>query len=182
MKIYEIGLDAKYATGDIDRNIFWVEQKTAIWNFDGTRLEKVWYPVKYWILDESLEKNEPIGDCVQDIPGDMIVMEQSKISLLSEFWTNAEILPLKFDYGDYKLINICNVVDCVDLEKSKVFRSSKGRILYIKEYSFIKEKLEGHHIFKLNDYSFRIFVDQYFVDCITKHKITGLRFDLVWEG
>ena len=60
-----------------------------------------------------------------------------------------EFLPIMFNEAEYWLVNVSNVLDCIDYEKAKVKRFSSGRVMLFERYSFIEEKVTGEDIFKI---------------------------------
>ena len=50
------------------------------------------------------------------------------------------------------------------------------------KYAFFPDVITGHHMFKIPDKAKSIiYVDEVFVNAVKEHKITGFKFDLVWE-
>lgn len=61
---------------------------------------------------------------------------------------------------DYTLINIINVVDCLELQKMKyrVYKGNKERIQKIENFVFKKSKVENEILFKIKNYSIGAYI------------------------
>ena len=153
-------------------------------DFDGSSQEKDWWPR---IMKRRNDK--PLGDYVSILSGDVMIMERKAINKLRPLMGNVEILPLVCDFGDYLAINVMDVLECIDYEKSefKLFKdeiwNGRPHIMRFIKYEFIKGKTEGYNIFKIIDApKSRIFVNETFVEAVEKNGITGFKFELVWES
>ena len=78
----------------------------------------------------------------------------------------------------FYLVNICCLLDGLDLEHSKysVFTVGEKKVLSVKVYSLKKSVTEGHHIFRLKSSSAAIFVSEELKKEIEKNRITGCDF------
>ena len=97
---------------------------------------------------------------------------------------NAEILPLDCEDGDFFAINVVNVLDCIDYEKSKykTFRDGKRIMRFIK-YAFCEEKLDGVNLFKIKDGVLkRPFVSEEFRKRVIDNNLIGFKFELAWDS
>ena len=97
---------------------------------------------------------------------------------------SVEFLPTITDEGVFWLVNITNVVNCIDYEKSQ-FRSfsSSGRIMVFEKYSFVEEKVRNEDIFRIVDMPYyRPFVSDRFKEVIEANDFKGFIFKLVWDS
>lgn len=78
----------------------------------------------------------------------------------------------------FYLVNICNLVDAIDLEHSKYseFSVDNKKVISVKKYALNKDKLGKEQIFRLKGSSFAIFVSENIKKAIGKNKITGCDF------
>lgn len=150
---------------------------------DGTPQKDTWWPRKM-VRDNDL----PLGDYISKLSSDVMIMQRKAIKQLASIMGNIEILPLDCDFGDYWAINILDVLDCIDYEKSEFVRfpattGPNPRIMKFLQFAFLPEKIQGHHVFKIVDQpKSHIFVDDVFVEEVRKNSITGFEFIPVWEG
>ncbi len=97
---------------------------------------------------------------------------------------NAEILPLDCEDGNFYAINVINVMDCINYEKSqyKTFRDGT-RIMRFTKYVFIEKKIEGMNLFKIKDEPLkRPFVSEEFRKRAIDNNLTGFKFELAWDS
>lgn len=97
---------------------------------------------------------------------------------------NCEVLPLICADGEFYIINVTTVLDAIDYSKSKFKRfSTSNRIMRFIKYEFIKEKVEGQHIFKIIDEPLRRpFVSDEFRQRVLESNLKGFKFELVWDS
>ena len=151
-------------------------------DFGGMRQGDKWWPR---VMELDHRKKTRLGDYVSKLDGDVMILEKKAIEKLYPIMGEVEILPLICDFGDYWAVNILNVLDCIDYDKSEFvwLNEEEHRIMYFKKYVFRSEQIEGHHLFKIIDLpKSAIFVDDIFVDLVKKCKITGFSFKPVWDA
>lgn len=177
MKIWQLNFELDEYDNLIPVEAFSVRE---IQSFDGRSHLKEWksIPVKRMEPERNLE--------LSDAPGFIIpVFSKTALKYLKPLIEpNVEILPLEFEEEEYYGINVITVVDGIDYEKSiyKTFRDGK-RILAFKKYSFLPNKIEGIPIFKIPDERTRYcFVSDEFKDRVEINKLTGFKFELVWDS
>lgn len=189
MKVYKISADfAHYDSCKIDyaacAHKHQFDENELLIDFDGTPQAKSWWP-RIMVRNHD----NPLGDYVNKISSDVIILERKAIEKLRDIMGKVEILPLECDFGDYWAINVLAVLECIDREKSmyktfsKSLRNGRPKIMRFIKYAFLQEVICGHHIFKNADEpKSAIFVDEVFVNTVNEHGITGFKFDLVWES
>ncbi|MCL1808908.1 MAG: hypothetical protein FWG42_03955 [Clostridiales bacterium] len=190
MKIYEVYPEYdKYDICIVDmeacKTVCSFDDHDAMFHFDGSPRLKNWWPR---VMVRSKNKMA-LGDYISCLEGGVIILEETAIGKLESMMGSKEILPLECDFGDYKAVNVMDVLDCIDYKKSKYLLLSeelvdgRPKIMYFEKYAFIEEKLEGYNIFKIvDDKESSIFVNEAFVDCVRLHGITGFKFELVWQS
>ncbi|WP_251862603.1 hypothetical protein [Clostridium sp. Marseille-Q2269] len=116
MKVWELDSDANnYDNFTLCDENDW--DKLMAYGFDGKSIKDTWIP--FWV-----EEIEPIrkGD-KPSFSGSLPVFSRKAVEVLKRYLDkNVEILPLSYDKGDYSIINVINVKDCIDIEKSEVKR------------------------------------------------------------
>ena len=176
MKIWLLDCDV-----DSFENLTWKEGPDIdyIQSFDGRGKLRNWNPMKVKrMYDRKFSNTSGLSP---HIP----VFDEKAVSVLGDLLVgNAEILPLNCADGVFYAINVINVVDCIDYEKSqyKTFRDGK-RIMKFTKYVFTERKIKGLHLFKIKDEPLkRPFVSEEFRKRVMDNNLTGFKFELAWDS
>ena len=78
------------------------------------------------------------------------------------------------DMGKYFVVNVLPLLDALDLEHS-VYDYDDDQLSVVK-YAIKEEKVEGHHIFRLRDSRFAVFVSEKFREIAKANKMLGVDF------
>ena len=149
-------------------------------SFDGRSKAEGWKPM----LVEEEEGTQEMGNT----PGFfMPIFDKKAVDISKDFLQDkAEILPLEFEgkIDEYYLINVTEVLDCIDYEKSIYERYSEGgRIMCFDNYAFIEEKVKGKHIFKIVDEPLSYcFISDEFRERIINSDLVGFDIRLAWDS
>lgn len=176
MKIWILDCDV-----DHYENLTWKGQLDIdyIQSFDGTKKTENWSPMKVQRMYDREFSNTP--GLSPHIP----VFDEKAICVLGDLLAgNAEILPLDCEDGNFYAINVINVMNCIDYEKSqyKTFRDGK-RIMRFTKYVFTEKKIEGANLFKTQDEPLkRPFVSEEFRKRVVDNNLTGFKFELAWDS
>lgn len=151
------------------------------WRFDGHELKSSWKPLAVQRMEPK--KKLPLSDA----PGFTIpVFSKKALEILQMYLQDsAEILDLVFDEGDYYGINVIAVLDVVDYERATYINfNNSNRIMVFTKYAFREcDELKKHNIFKIVDEPRRgPFVSEEFKEAVEKNKLTGFKFELVWDS
>ncbi|HEX2570718.1 MAG TPA: DUF1629 domain-containing protein [Polyangia bacterium] len=93
-----------------------------------------------------------------------------------------ELLPLAHDGpGRFQVVNILDIVDCLDEERSKVRRYSDGEIMIVEEYAFKPGSTDGHHLFKCKQCLLHDLVSAEFKALVEDKGLVGAYFKPVGE-
>lgn len=149
-----------------------------LWPRFGKSMKDVWIPPKV-----TIQKHKETAD-IQGFFGGYHAINQRGIDVLKEYFHGTtELLPLNYEKEPYFIINVVDLVDCVDYEKSIVTRFDSGRIMGFEKYVFIEEKIKDKHIFKIIDEPERApFVSDTFRNRVMDSGLTGFRFIEVWDS
>jgi hypothetical protein len=91
-------------------------------------------------------------------------------------------LDLVDDPGRLWLFNVCNVVDGLDAEASRILRfPSTGRVMKIKEHAFRSDRIVGDQAFLIPE-ARSLFLTGGLVAATDRAELTGASFELVWES
>lgn len=151
-------------------------------SFDGRSKKEHWIPRTLVRLEP--EKMLPLSNAPGFFPH-IPVFDKRAVEILNGYLSDAaEILPVKSDEGEFYIINVTCVMDCIDYKRSK-YRTfpHSGRIMIFQSYAFREEVLNGIHIFKIKEEPRRgPFVTDDFRDCVKNNGLSGFKFQLVWKG
>lgn len=177
MRIWHLKFEVDKYDNLIPCVTFSVEQKQA---FDGRSLINNWTPIRMKRMEP--EKGLELGDA----PGFSFPVFSNRAleCLFPLIGNNIEVLPLDFEENEYWGINIVTVLDAIDYEKSiyKTFRDGK-RIMCFNRYSFLPKVVENVPIFKIIDEkTYFAFVSDEFKKVVEDNKLSGFRFELVWDS
>ena len=113
------------------------------------------------------------------------IFDEKAIEVLDDLIIdNAEILPLDCEDGVFYAINVVNVIDCIDYEKSKykTFRDKK-RIMRFEKYAFDEKEIDKVNLFKIKDEPLkRPFVSDFFRKRVVDNNLIGFKFELAWDN
>ena len=154
--------------------------------FDCSPLKLNWRPIEMEIV--SPYKGTEDSDCPHWFGG-VIVCSAKAVSLLANSLGPVEILPLtcrpnRFGFSyDYSIVNILDLVDCIDRERSKLeLYPSTGRVMSIEKYVFDASRLHGHTLFKVPEQrTVAVFATDAFVKRYRSTGLEGLAFEHVFS-
>lgn len=80
--------------------------------------------------------------------------------------------------SSYKVINILDIVDAIELEHSDYseFELDNEKFISITKYAINSEKVNGHHIFRLKNSTIPIFISEKIKSIIEQNNLTGFDF------
>lgn len=175
MKIWQLDADVN----NYDNLTTVKKEDLSKFDFDGSSQIDSWEPI-------AVKAIEVIQ--FSDFPGlssGAPVMSGKAVNALSELMgSNVEILPLCYIQGKYYVINVTEVLDCINYDKAeyKLF-SSSNRIMRFIKYSFKECIIKDKHIFKIVDEPHRRpFVSDKFRQIVLDEGLTGFDFKLIWDS
>ncbi len=163
MKVWEIKKDytllssVTFNVRDYDIPVmFYGERYADKWQVPRARF----YPTNYYqdsegnYYDINKQPAEPIIQ-ITDFPGfvsgALLCSEKAASILLPFVDKEVEVLPVNVEGHSYTLLNVVNVIDCVDLSKTRFkdsFISRRRGNPEVLTYAFHTDKLEGVYLFK----------------------------------
>ena len=170
--LVKVGYEWVNVVDDADYEIFY--------SFDGTSRVTNWKEVRVKRVraDERQECRE------SDFPWlgthALVLRERAVHKLRQVIEPHAEILPLKdADGASLYVLNVLNVVDALDEEKSAVIRfPSTRRIMRVTRPCFREPLIRGLDLFRLPFRASPTYVSQRFVDAVADAKLLGIEFRL----
>jgi hypothetical protein len=149
---------------------------------EGRPFGRSYEPMRVEPLSGREQKGLPLGDFPQ-LNHPIPVMSRMAIDALSEHLEDhAELLALESAAGVFFAVNVTNVADALDLERSEVKRFRSGRIMRVVRYELRREAIEPAAIFKLPEPEVEVYVTDAFRDAVEGAGLEGLAWDrLVWS-
>ena len=175
MKIFRLEADVD------DYNYFdFVNEKN--WDdkvFDGKELLDNWIQPKVKL---GRTKKFPLGD-IASLTTLNPAINTNVIEILKDiFSNNVELLPIIFD-EQYYLMNVINLLDALDEEKSEFERYSSGKIMFCTKYVFKKDIIGHNYIFKIPQFpKTDILVTEEFVKRVQENSLKGFEFEELWDS
>lgn len=123
-------------------------------------------------------KKLPIGNIV-GLASNIPIFDEKAWSVLEDLIKDeVELLRIELTGKIYYAINVLNVLDCIDYDRSeyKTFRDGK-RIMAFTKYSFRQDIVKGYNIFKITDEPMRCpFVSDVFRKRVKDSNLKGFAF------
>lgn len=178
MKIWKLDFEVDKYDNLLPVKRFTVEE---IQSFDGRKMKDTWkpLPVKRAEPEKKLE--------LSDAPGFTIpVFSKKALEILRPLIQDSiEELELQFSEVEYYAINVITILNVIDYDKSEYIKfSDEDRIMLFEKYVFKKsDVLMNYNIFKIVDEpEGDAFVSDYFKQIVEDNKLSGFKFELVWDS
>ena len=136
----------------------------------GQRSETNWIP-----LEAKLGRGKPKHFVYM---GGLLVADEEAWKLLrSDIGREAEGLPILVNGASFYIFNVLNIVDCLDMEQSKFFRTPYdtgiGEILHA---VYHEEKLAEHFLFTIPQKPKEVLATSAFKELVERHKLKNITF------
>ena len=107
-----------------------------------------------------------------------VFSERAWVALSPLIGHAAQALPLIYpDDQVYFVLNVLELVDCLDQSESVIDRYSDGRISHVEKYVFIFERLKGKDFFKIPETAgLEVLVSDRFIGAVESNGLKGLIF------
>lgn len=172
IKVYELWMDHTYRTYEPTPKDGY---KSYI--FDGMPVKERNFE-KIYLSKYKDEIDKPIGDVFSVEVSSFILNERSYKILYPYIKNEVQIFKIKSENDNLYVVNITNIIDCLDYDKSKIKRfPSSGRVMRVIKYVFKIEKLKNATIFKLPEFPKGIsYVTEEFKKVVEENNIKGFKF------
>ncbi|NLL06168.1 MAG: hypothetical protein GX270_10380 [Clostridiaceae bacterium] len=175
MKIFQL-----HANAD-DYNFFELVNKSD-WDFkrfNGTRLLESW---KSFRVKCARSKKYPVGD-LSSISSLHFTLNYKTIGIFENiFINNVELLPIEYIEECY-LMNVINIIDALDVDKSEFKRYDDGRIMFCTKYVFKENVIGNNSIFKIPQFpTVDVLVTEEFVRLVEENELKGFVFEELWDS
>ena len=138
--------------------------------------KSAWIPLEVKI--ESYDTKR--GDFFSVIAGVFACNQKAWDILAPLIKDSVQLLPLRCDQGNFNILKVINIIDCLDYSKANLFRFQEtGRVLGIRKYAFKEQLIRNQHFFAIPEQKFGILVSQTFKDLVEKNQLEGLTFKQV---
>lgn len=144
----------------------------------GTSMKDTWEPIELVTIEPG-DKGDMISYGKNTI---YPIFTKKTVEVLKDLIQDSvEILPIHHDQYDGYLVNIINVLDCLNEENTKM---SKWGV--IEKYDFIEEKVKDQHIFfvykkKTASPTLVPIVSDHFKQRVEESGLKGFRFTSIWS-
>ncbi|MCF2860515.1 hypothetical protein L1286_23925 [Pseudoalteromonas sp. SMS1] len=170
--------DAEYKK---NRNVLTFSEKEKI----GTKWIEL--PVYIDYVDEFSGAKLATSDIPSSCDQLLCFREHAKDLLETFVKPYGEFLPLRCEEQKLYVLNVFNVVDCLDLEKSEIrFREELDMSdpePSIKKHVFDEGKILSNALFRLPYKNVtRVYFTESFINEIEKHQLTGFNYRAVWSS
>lgn len=185
MKVYEVNYDYDFQS--------FVVKTDGLWK-DGTLSFEAQPKAENWQRLEAIteDPHRPESDFINFIPGALLLGSAIEHMDIFSFCEMAgELLPVANNGREYQLLNVLECINCLDQEKTEwKYTKSSGKRMRILKYAFNKSMFPESSVFKIpENIASRIFTyeglkdpEDEFKPTVEKLGLTGLNFELVWEG
>lgn len=165
MKVWELGTHEKSRQlGFEDISDLKKQSHPLLAGFKGTSLSSVWSLPKLKTLKKGRYSD------FSNLRSGVVVISQEVYSKLHSFIDNqVEFLAVDCEETNYQLVNVLNVLDCVDKVKSKAETAGNGAVVTYLSMVFNQEKIPGSTlIFKIPELvSRRVYVTDAFLKLVS---------------
>jgi hypothetical protein len=194
MRVYRVTADAKPPGSKEDHYAPLVvatkrDAKLLKWDdFNGRRFPRKWQPIRLYVSMPLL----PYPDLFNFGIATFVCTERAAELAEEPLGMCGELLPVTLERtkGKFFVYNVTNCINAVDYRKSKWETLLPGKKLLVKP-AFLADRLGDLSIFKLaEDFGTTIYClersgdpdDGEFKAVVEHHRLTGLRFELIWSG
>jgi hypothetical protein len=151
---------------------------------NGKPLGSAWKPLfcKRDPAHEPANRGKPVD--ITSLNGLALVFSKRALDTLAPLvGSSIEALPLELDcpLGEFYVINVLELVDCLDESRAEIERFPKGgKIMAVDKYAFKPGCTDGKHIFKLAGFEMGdVLVSEEFKRLVQGRKLVGTRFKAV---
>ncbi|MEG6591326.1 imm11 family protein [Paenibacillus barengoltzii] len=175
MKVYELRnhIKSMVITSDNDKS----HPITSA--FDGVSKLAEWTPIKVKTISKKSYRDFPDYRI-----GKPVISARVKEVIEPFVRTEVEFLPLMHEELDLYMVNVTNVLDCVDWKRSDFESFEDGTLAGFNKLVFDFTKIpKWTYIFKFKERATtRVYVTEAFKDLIESHKFKGLDFSVVFDS
>ena len=175
MKIWKIKLDANnfksfcYINKDDFKKV----------NLQGISIKNSWTNIHVCI--DNIQKKLQTPD-IFNLLTKTVINKRAFEELRNILENKVELLPVIYQHEEYYLMNVLNVLDCLDMDKSKVIMLSENKIMFIDKYYFKYDIIKNEDIFLVMQHRIEILISDRLKNKIESRNLKGLQFEEVWDS
>jgi hypothetical protein len=175
MNVWKIETSTKYHR----LNLVWERDAKVILELMDKPFGDSWRP-----LPVQIEPSEAMANFPPGLASGVLLCDKRALEFIQPLIAkSAEVLPLHSQEGNFYIVNITDVIDCLDHSASEFEYFRSGDIKRILRYIFKSDCINGKPIFKIREKQRGpIYVSDEFKAHVESNKLTGLTFRKVWEG
>ncbi|AJS61133.1 imm11 family protein [Paenibacillus sp. IHBB 10380] len=142
--------------------------------FNGETKEQIWSPIEVETLYKRTYKDFPVYRI-----GKPVISAKVKRAIESFISSEVEFLPLVHKELELYMINVTNILDCVDWERTDVEWTEENSFAGFNKLVFDFSKIPEHtYIFKFKELAtVAVYVTEEFKELIERNKFKGLDFE-----
>lgn len=181
MKLYEYTPDMDVYAGLYPVGPYGAWQIAREQMVSGNCLQDQWVPPSFEWSDGDPEYH---GDFPPVDDGVCVFSDRAIVALSPLLGGSVEYLPIDLANGGLKVVNILNVVDCLDETMSQIYKIPDSPIALVNRYHFREGAVRGHHIFRIpQTQSIQVIVSEEFRDVVRACGLKGYNFKApLWES
>lgn len=144
--------------------------------FIGHPLPRTWRLPKHSLGSNRL----PLRDFIMGYTEAPFVSRRVRDNLMCQISTDAEFRSIgKLRGIEYFVMNVINLVDCLNRERSTIrwSRETRSRIVAVDQFAFHTDRIPNAFLFKVPEDTGKIFGTERFVDLVRAHRFTGVGFE-----
>lgn len=146
-------------------------------DFEGQRIGEEWKTFR-----AELDPEQQIGNFTDIDPGVLICDAFAYSKLEEAISEEIEVLPIQIDDLEMYVLNVINVIDCLDKSESVIEYFSDGGVAGIKQYAFDMGSLADVKLFKIPQFSrTEIYATDAFRNLVLNASLTGLTFKRIFS-
>jgi len=137
-----------------------------------------WEPVEFY----SSHRKKSKSDYIHFLTGSPILSLKARNALEPYIANDVQFLPIIHEQELY-LVNVVNVLDCVDYSRSKIRKGLQGVFVGFNSISFNEDMVQDQLIFKIKEQVERhVYVTDAFKDIVQQSKLKGFGFIEIWDS
>jgi len=147
---------------------------------DSLNGEKIlnWEPVEFY----SSHRKKSKSDYIKFLLGSPILSWKARNVLEPYIANDVQFLPIIHEL-DLSLVNVVNVLDCVNYSRSKIRTGFQGVFVGFDSIGFNEDMLQDQFIFKIKEQvEHHVYVTDVFKDIVQQSKLKGFDFIEVWDS
>ncbi|WP_379159270.1 imm11 family protein [Paenibacillus sp. sgz5001063] len=179
MKVYELKVNHSKTTTLVMKNREQLSSHSIRSDFMGQTLAQDWQPVEMQTL-----RSKMFNDFFDFVPEKPIVSQKAMQILKPHTVSDVEFLPLIHTELDIFMINVINIIDCVDWQNSKAKWLLEKYFSGFDKLVFDFAKIpENTYMFKIKEQATtKVYVTELFRELIEEHQLPGLDFSVVYDS